>query len=413
MTQAKHVSGVNGLLPAMNALGAWKALVVIVALVLCAFWFLLAVYFGVLPSGPGLTTRIGGVAPGDFMFFYPVAVLAGGGDAEGVYDSDVLTATGRAHLGPRIPELVWPYPPTMSLPLAILGQFPPGTALALWIVTGVTALLAISRLILGSWAIGLVVLLFPGTGFGLFTGQFTLHLSFLLGMALLYGTARPVTSGVALGLLTWKPHFAVVPFLALLFRAPRLTATVGLLTAAAMIVVSLMVFGLAPWLIFAEQGFRHSQVVYEEAPITRFITVFGAAFSFGTSPAVAMALHAAGALIAILGGTWLWFHARQLSIRILGVLVASLQITPYALDYDLGFLVLPWLLILRESQDDSVRARGLLLPWLTLTAIIPVTYISMISMRRSVAAPILLALLALLCWQARPDRAIQQSPIAA
>src|SRR5262245_27904879 len=122
---ARRVTPGGGLVHALNTLGPARAMAVIVTQVLAAFWLGIALYYGVMPVGPGLTTRLGGAAPGDFMFFYPVAVLSGRGQAAGVYDPNVLTATAKTVLGPHIPELIWTYPPTMSLLLAPMGWLTP------------------------------------------------------------------------------------------------------------------------------------------------------------------------------------------------------------------------------------------------------------------------------------------------
>ena len=114
----------------LSALGPGRSFVVILALLASLGWLSFAIFFGVLPAGNGLSNRLGGTIAGDFQFFYAAGSLAGRGDASGVYDPVALTAEGRRTLGPKTPELVWPYPPTMSLPLAC-WRFAPATAAAL------------------------------------------------------------------------------------------------------------------------------------------------------------------------------------------------------------------------------------------------------------------------------------------
>jgi hypothetical protein len=405
---AKPASPAGGsgpdLVRALNALGRWRAIAVVITTVLAAYWLALAVTFGIVPVGPGLTNRLGGVAPGDFMFFYPAAVLAGRGDAALVYDPAALTAEGRATLG-RVPELVWPYPPTMSLPLALLGQFSPGVALVIWIAVAVGSLALLARLALGEWRLTPLALLFPASALALFTGQFSPVLALLLGVFFMYSTAAPALSGAALGLLVWKPHFGIAPAALVVTNRWWRVVVAAAATGLTVVAISVAAFGTHTWVRFFEAASRHSSVLTEEVPLSRFVSAFAAAATNGLAALPALVIHAILLVPLAIVGLHLWRNGSRPHLRALGLIGTTILVTPYALDYDLVFLLLPWLLMIREAREDAGQVTVLFWPWMGLTFLAPATYMVQLYTGRSIGGPCLLGVMCLSWWQNRQQTA--------
>lgn len=395
-----RTAGATGLVRALNALGAWRSLMVIVAVVLSACWLLLAVHFGVMPARVGLKNRLGGVAAGDFVFFYAAGALAAEGRADEVYDSSAMTAAATSRIGGGVPELVWPYPPTLSLPLTVPGLLPAGMALGLWVAILIAALSGAGRLTLGSWRLAPIVFLFPGSAFVLFTGQLTAVLVVLLATFVVHSRRWPFVAGVSLGLLAWKPHFVVVPLIAA-FR-DRHYRIVGLAVATIFVLTlaSAAAFGLDAWTGFLQGGIRHAGLIDVEAPMFRFVSGFGAARTAGVPGAGALAFHVLTAAAGCAVGLWLWREATRESVRALGLTGAMLQLTPYALDYDMAFLLLPWALMIGEAREEPRAASTLLWPWLGLTIVVPASYL--ISIYTNVASASLMLLVVLIAVQRQP-----------
>jgi hypothetical protein len=72
---------------------------------------------------------------------------------------------------------------------------------------------------------------------------------------------------------------------------------------------------------------------------------------------------------------------------------ATLLLSPYALDYDLMFLLLPWCLLIREACEDPGTASKALVLWLSLTFLAPLTYMTSLYTGLSIGAPLLIAIL--------------------
>lgn len=372
----------------------------IVSLVLSSCWGGLGLLFGILPVGPGLTNRLGGIAAGDFMFFYSAGVVAREGRAADAYDVAALTAAGRTWLG-SVPDLVWPYPPTLSPPLALLAWLPPGAALCVWVGLGTASLVAVGRLAFGRWRLAPVALLFPASTFALFAGQLSPVLALMLTVAILYESRRPSIAGAALGLLAWKPHFAIAP--ALLIGKLR-AIVVAAITVAVLVLVSAAVFGPGAWVAFVRNGARHASVIVAETPFSRFVTTFGLAATHGLPLPLAFGVHALAAVLGCWVGRRLWQHAGLASHRAIGLVAATFLLTPYALDYDLVLLLLPWLLMIKEACADPPGAPRLLWLWLMLLALTPTAYLLAIYTGGSYGALGILACLAIAYRQERRRR---------
>jgi hypothetical protein len=398
------------LIRALNRLGPARSSVVIVSAVLAVYWLGIAVYFGLVPVGPGLTNRLTGIAAGDFMYFYAAGTLAAEGRAREMYDSQALTEGAKRRLGPKIPELIWPYPPTLTVPLALLGFASPHVALAGWIGLLTGALLLVGRLTLGGWRESPLVLLFPASAFALFTGQLTSILALLVTLLFLFGRRSPAVGGIALGLLAWKPHFAVVPGLTAVFQRQRSVVIGAVISWCALAAASVALFGLETWTAFFREGFRHAGAMGGEAPMSRFVSNFAAAYTAGAGATTALVFHALAAAAGSLAGLWLWKTGDLDSLRALGLTGAILQFTPYALDYDLIFLLLPWALMIQEARLDPEAAVRHFWPWLVLTCLVPVSYFLSIYTGRSTMGLLLLALLVVLCLRTGRPRRRQPEP---
>lgn len=393
----------TGVVAALNALGPVRALLVVVCFVLSVAWLGIAVRFGMVPVKAPLVDRLGGTTAGDFMYFYPAAVLSSHGQAADVYDQTSMTTIAREKLDPRVPDLVWPYPPTMSVALAPMGRLSPGAALAVWVAIGVGSLLAVGRLTLSGWRWTLVVLLFPASALALFTGQFSPVIALLLTAVLVLLERAPTLAGISLGLFVLKPQFALAPLLALLMSRQWRAALAAAATSIAVVTLSLVVFGLAPWTQFFSTGLRHSQVLDVETPLSRFVTLFAALHSYGFSQETALIAHVLISVPIGLAALQLWHRAERQSYRALGLSCAALIITPYALDYDLVLLLAPWCYAIKEACEDSTAAPSLSPSWLALTLIAPFAYMTQLYSHVAVVPPVLLALALGAWWKTKSN----------
>jgi hypothetical protein len=74
-------------------------------------------------------------------------------------------------------------------------------------------------------------------------------------------------------------------------------------------------------------------------------------------------------------------------------------VSPYALDYDLVFLLFPWLLMIRECLDDAQAALSHFWLWLAITLLVPVSYLTSLYFGQSIGGPLLLMMLGAAWWR--------------
>jgi alpha-1,2-mannosyltransferase len=168
----------------------------------------------------------------------------------------------------------------------------------------------------------------------------------LLGGSVLLIDRRPGVAGVMLGLLVYKPQMAFVAGLALIvsrrWQALASTAT----TVVGLSLLSILFFGYEPWGQFFSSLSQKAKVLESGGvPWFKVTTTFCALRLAGASINVALAVHGAVALGAIVVALWAWVKKKSLASRGSTLIVATLLTTPLAHSYDLALLALPlsWL----------------------------------------------------------------------
>lgn len=381
----------------LRTAGRWRAYVALAMLVLCVAWLIGGIWWSSLPTADGLHNRIGRQAGGDFVAFYGAARLAVAGKAAEAYDVELLTRTIAAILGGSGPSFQWPYPPSFFLALAPLGWLEPRAALAVWLAIGALASICLAARLIESWRFAWLGVVFPGVSHALIAGQSGALVALLLGLGFAAFERRPVAAGIAFGLLSLKPQFAIAPFaLALaLGRWPALYA-MGL-TAAAAAAASAMAFGISPWLEFLNAlGEQSRHVIEGRLPVRRMTTPVGTAIALGQPLWVGLFVWTAVAAVSVGVLTSVWRRTAVSSTRALALGAAALLATPYAFDYDLAILVLPFACLIADwradGRLDAARSAALIvIMWLA-----PVSYL----VARAVPVPVASLGLFALLWLA-------------
>ena len=185
-----------------------------------------------------------------------------------------------------------------------------------------------------------MALVFPAVTINLMHGHNGfLTAALLTGGALLLPT-RPLLAGVLLGLLAYKPQFALAVPVALLaggfFRAT--VAAVGIVALATL--ATLAAFGLEPWQAFVgSMAFTRHVVLEQGGPgFAKMQSAFAAVRLLGGGIPLAYAVQGlvtAGVLVAL---ALVWRRDADVRLKAASLMVASLLTTPYALDYDMVVL---------------------------------------------------------------------------
>ena len=276
----------------------------------------------------------------DFSNVYAAGMLASIGKPDVAYDWPSEHAVEKAIFGRDVPFFGWHYPPQFLLVAAILALVPYGWALALWMATTLSAYIAIIRVILPQPTAVLVALAYPAVFVNLLHGQNGFINTALLGGALLLLDRRPITSGVLIGLLAYKPQFGVLIPLMLLATARWTVVAAASATVLAACTVTLSMFGTKVWVAFAASTTLTRHVVLEAGSIgwEKMQSIFSAVRMWGGGVDLAYMAQGALALGVAAGLIWLWRSEAAVDLKALALAVAALIATPYVLDYDLMIL---------------------------------------------------------------------------
>jgi hypothetical protein len=290
--------------------------------------------------------------PSDFLIFRMVGRLFWQGNVADAYDFKTFLEIQKAMLGSDEPML-FGYPPPYILLLAPLGLardgvdyllfFAPALLIYGWCLmrlAGARAGLAV----LMAW-LPIFVTLVSGQN-GLLTGA-------LLGLACVGLLSRRAWAGVPLGLMIIKPQLALGLGLYVLVRREWLTLGVAAATALAALALATLVLGMAIWPAFLagvrEQGGLLAQGFF---PLYRMVSPFALALSLDWPTAIASGLHITAAIAA---GVVILFAGLRLPARAaLGIaLVASPQLSPYMMDYDLPLMAIGMALLLPPAGGQT------------------------------------------------------------
>jgi len=276
----------------------------------------------------------------DFSNVYAAGMLASNGKPDVAYDWPSEHAVEKAIFGRDVPFYGWHYPPQFLLVAAILALVPYGWALALWMATTLSAYIAIIRVILPQPTAVLVALAYPAVFVNLLHGQNGFINAALLGGALLLLDRRPITSGVLIGLLAYKPQFGVLIPLMLLATARWTVVAAASATVLAACTVTLSMFGTKVWVAFAASTTLTRHVVLEAGSTgwEKIQSIFSAVRMWGGGVDLAYMAQGALALGVAAGLIWLWRSEAAVDLKALALAVAALIATPYVLDYDLMIL---------------------------------------------------------------------------
>src|SRR5262249_29379505 len=113
---------------------------------------------------------------------------------------------------------------------------------------------------------------------------------------------KPGQGGLAIGALAYKPHMAVVWPVLLAVRGRWATIAVAGAVAVGLTGASFLIAGPEPFKAMLAAGAQTSRYMALAAyPLHRMTSLYATALSFGVPPAMALVVHAAGALAAIVG----------------------------------------------------------------------------------------------------------------
>jgi alpha-1,2-mannosyltransferase len=315
----------------LSRIRGYSIIVLIVYCVASALW---------IASAHNLVDRNNKPIGTDFSNVYAAGILADTGKPEAAYDWPSEHTVEQSLFGQDTPFFGWHYPPQFLMVAAVLAFVSYGWALALWMVTTLSAYVVTIRAILPQSVAVLAALAYAAVFVNLGHGQNGFLTAALLGGALVLMDRRPVVSGVLIGLLAYKPQFGVLLPVVLIASGRWTVVGAAVCTVFVTCVATLALFGTKVWIAFEASAGLTRRIVLEEGSTgwEKIQSAFSAVRMWGGSVDLAYAVQGALALSVAAGLVWLWRSEASFDLKGSALAVSALLTTPYVLDYDLMLL---------------------------------------------------------------------------
>jgi hypothetical protein len=295
----------------------------------------------------------------DFSHFWVASRLAGAGDPTAVYDFSRLKAFGQTVAGIQV-EIPWFNTPTFLMLLMPLSLLPYHISLFLWIFGTLGGYLLIMRRLAPHPQFTWLALAYPNAFSNFRYGQNGFLSVIFFGGGLLLLDRCPITAGILLGLMTYKPQIALLIPVALVAGRRWKALMAMLITSGGLIGVSALLFGIDVWVVFFQKimvmlgGLRGGQISSGNfLPLWKMPTVFSVMKALGANFLIAAVIQVIiGISIAVIVG-WVWHSkaspAVSSAILVLGTFIA----TPYSFMYDNVLIAIPLACLGWESYSKG------------------------------------------------------------
>ncbi len=323
-----------------------------------------------IPVGADLTSYSGGTVGFDFSVFYTAAALASEGLSPRAYDTAVLHDRLVELLGDDPGHLAWRYPPPFLLLLQPLAQFDYLTAFWIWTLLSWLAVGLVAWLLTGRTYGPFLALICPATVFSAYAGQNGNLSAAIIGGSIALLGKHPRMAGMLLGLLVYKPQLAlIVPFCLLAARQIEALAWM-IISSVGLVLISLAVHGIDPWIAFLDAVSSHSDNVlaapHESWYRVPTMPILG--LQITDNRVAAWIMHGIGATASVIAACWIWARTTDPLPRALAITSGIPLLTPYAWDYDMAILIVPFLLLAARLRVDSMTYGSMILALLLWTA---------------------------------------------
>jgi len=210
------------------------------------------VFAGWIAVSDGLIDRNGQPIGTDFSNVYAAGTLTWQGRPADAYAPALQHQAEKAIFGGReVPFYGWHYPPFFFAVAIAVAAFPYAWGLSIWLAASFAAYLAAIRAILPGKETLLIASAFPAVFVNIGHGQNGFLTAALLGGALQLLDRRPWLAGMLIGLLAYKPQFALIIPVALLVAGRWRTVIAAGTTVVALAGATYLLFGPELWWSFA------------------------------------------------------------------------------------------------------------------------------------------------------------------
>lgn len=285
----------------------------------------------------------------DFVSFYGAGILADVGTPWLAYDRGAHHAAEQQATQVGIAYNYFNYPPVFLLVCALLARLPYLVGFAAFQAATLLPALALARRIApqASW---LTLLAFPPVFWNAGTGQNAFLTGALFAGGLLALERRPILAGVLLGALCYKPHLGLLIPVALAAGGYWRTFIAAGVSATALVLLSLALFGVETWSAFLTAAAGSFAVYTGHAVYMGGLTSpFGAMLTFGAPVSAACIVQSAISVV-LAGVVWtVWRRVASMPIRAAILLTATPIAVPVVMFYDLVLIGIGLAWLVREG----------------------------------------------------------------
>jgi len=325
--------------------GAWltRERMRLVAWLLLAF-SLAAVVF-VVATSDGLNDRFGRPLGTDYSNVYAAGSYVLDGEASAPFDPPRQFARERAIFGPATQFYGWHYPPFFLGLAALLATIPYWLSLLVWQGATLVLYLLSIRAIASTTDVSSIdwlplALAFPAVIVCLGQGHNGFLTAALFAAALTQLDRRPLLAGLLIGLIAYKPQFGLLWPLALAASGRWRAFAAAATTVAVLAGLVTLAFGAEVWSAFLASTKFTRLVVLEHGDTGwyKIQSVFSWVRMWGGSIDLAYAVQGVVTLAGAAAVTWLWRGKVAFPLKAAALLIGTVLVTPYSLDYDLMLL---------------------------------------------------------------------------
>lgn len=282
----------------------------------------------------------------DFITFWAASHVGLTGHAPDAYNISQLFKAEQF----AVPKLTWPffwyYPPSFYLLILPLALLPYLVSYWVFVLSTLGGYLLIFRRVVRNNVAMWCLAGFSGLWMNFFHGQNGFLTAALAGAALLCLERRPVLAGVFIGLLTFKPHLALLFPVALIAIGAWRTLLTAAVTALAFLGVGTAVLGVGTLkACLASIGYARLFLETGYLPWSKMPTVFAFLRLLHMPLAGAYLIHGLVAIMAVVAMWRVWRGSADWQMRSAALMTATFMVSPYVFDYDLAWLAFPiaWL----------------------------------------------------------------------
>ncbi len=271
---------------------------------------------------------------GDYIAFWSAGKLALAGHADQVHNTQALFEQHKLAIPNLTVVAPWNSPPMWLLVCSVFALLPyPAAAVTFLVFSAIIFFIAARKILPDARALIFAATL-PAAVYEIGSIQVGILIAGMAGLAIIWMDKRPIASGVLMGLLTFKPHLAVLwPVLLLLSkRWKTLAAAAG--TAIAFAGLAALIYGPASYLRFLDNlHYAYSLFTDRKVSVRTFASLYGDLRGLGAPHWLALAIHSANGAAALVLACWVFLKGDR-NAQGAALCAATMMLSPYLFFYD-------------------------------------------------------------------------------